>query len=377
MSAPLQLVITGVGAVSPVGLSAAATCASLRAGIARLQELESGTVAGSLFDRQPVVGGRVPLERFAGDPLEWQWPGHERFVAAEPPHPERLVAAGSQRLIELAVPALRECAQAAGLAAASAQGPVAIYLGLDDADDPQPVAAAVMEALGPPAGRPAVVPVTAGRAAALVALRRAAEDLLRGQVAAAIVGGVDSLVRPEVLLRLEERGQLKGPQRQQGVIPGEAAAFVCLETAGAAAARGATPLAAVMGVGAVPEPTTGTDEPNRGEGLTTALRKARQYAGRLSAPPLAVCDLNGDRYRATEWAMASMRAFADLHGDEDLWHPADCIGDSGAASGALCLVWATAALRKAYATSDRVVVWGASDTAARAAAFLAAVNGGA
>jgi 3-oxoacyl-[acyl-carrier-protein] synthase-1 len=94
----------------------------------------------------------------------------------------------------------------------------------------------------------------------------------------------------------------------------------------------------------------------------------------MKRPPLTVCDLNGDRYRAVEWAMASMRAFSDLHGDEPLWHPADCVGDPGAAAGALSVVWATAALVKGYAPLPQVLVWGASDGALRGAALLASMS---
>jgi 3-oxoacyl-[acyl-carrier-protein] synthase-1 len=70
--------------------------------------------------------------------------------------------------------------------------------------------------------------------------------------------------------------------------------------------------------------------------------------------------------------MASMRPFADLSGDALVWHPADCIGDAGAGLGALNFVWTAIALARGYSPTDRVLVWGASDGAARAAALLAA-----
>jgi 3-oxoacyl-[acyl-carrier-protein] synthase-1 len=85
---------------------------------------------------------------------------------------------------------------------------------------------------------------------------------------------------------------------------------------------------------------------------------------------LAICDLNGDRMRAMEWAMASLRAFGDLSGDQEIWHPADCIGDSGAASGALSLAWGAATLAREEAGANAVVAWGASDGPLRGAALL-------
>jgi len=87
-----------------------------------------------------------------------------------------------------------------------------------------------------------------------------------------------------------------------------------------------------------------------------------------------VCDLNGDRYRATEWSMAAIRTLGALHGDMSLWHPADCIGDTGAASGIVNVVWAVAAFGKGYASAERTLVWGASEGPARAAAVLAPIG---
>jgi 3-oxoacyl-[acyl-carrier-protein] synthase-1 len=158
----------------------------------------------------------------------------------------------------------------------------------------------------------------------------------------------------------------------QGILPGEAAAFLVLE----AATRGGTPLGVLAGTGVTEEPTAGTDEPNQGRGLTAAIRAARSVAP-LPYVPLMICDLNGERYRALEWLLAYPRSLGDLPWRYDLptcgefWHPADCLGDTGAASGALDCVWAVEALRKGYALTERVLVWGASEGRLRAAAILA------
>ena len=86
--------------------------------------------------------------------------------------------------------------------------------------------------------------------------------------------------------------------------------------------------------------------------------------------PLVVCDLNGERPRGLEWAVAATRSFGDLSGDEEVWHPADCYGDPGAAAGVLDLVWASMAFHRRYAPRPQAVVWGASDGGLRAAAVL-------
>lgn len=363
MAEILDLPITGTGAVSPVGLGAPATCAALRAGVARLGPVFTLLVDGELIAGEPAVGGRVPLEWFGDGPVDWDWVGHRRFAVTEPPPPESWIEGGPGRLADLARPAAREAWTAAGLGDREAAW--GLYLGLDGADSPDPLARAIADAVG---SRPAAVHgARSGRAAALLALRQAAKDLRAGTVEAALVGGVDSRLRPEAMAAQRDAGTLRSASRPQGVLPGEAAGFLVLERSVPSGRAAAARLRAVV---SDDEPTAGTEEPNVARGLTRTLRKARLGAPPFAARPLAVCDLNGDRYRAMEWGMASMRAFADLPGAVHLWHPADCIGDAGAGLGGLNLVWAAVALAKGYSPTDPVLVWGASDGPERAAAVL-------
>ena len=367
MSAARDIVITGVGATTPVGLSAPASCAALRAGIARLGEIETHYVDGELFDLAPVVGGRVPTEWFSGGPVEWKWPGHERFEASPPPPPEKLVADGPERLVEIALPAIREAVESAGLSPRS--GEIGLFVGIDAGEDPEPLERAL---------RPVVTPAcrvfethAAGRAAGLLALEDASRAIAEDRIDTAIVGGVDSWIRAPVLRRLDAAGILRSASNPQGLIPGEAAGFVVLDRNDKARNRGAEALARCLSAATAEEPTAGTDDPNQGVGLTTALREAASAAGGFEVPPLVVCDLNGDRYRASEWSLAAIRTLGTLHGVLPLWHPADCIGDPGAASGIVNIVWAVAAFAKGYASADRALIWGASEGPARGAAVLA------
>lgn len=362
------IVITSRGAVTPVGLSATATCAALRAGIARLQEIQGAFASTAFNDEKPACGGRVPLEWFEGEPVAEEWPGHERFGAALPPPRHHLVAPGVERVIGLAMPALQEAlAEATGQR--PPQGPVGLYLGVDELEDGAAVLAACCRQM---TGAVELSLLFAeGRAAGLIALAQAIEDLRQGTVAAALVGGVDSLIRTPVLARLLEQGLLQSPAHPQGIVPGEAAAFLFLETAANAAKRGLAPRAEILAATQGEEPTVGSEEPNQAVGLTRVLRQTIQAAGGLDAPPLVVCDLNGDRYRTMEWAFASLRTIGGLHGEAELWHPADCLGDCGAASGPLNLIWAAEAFAKGYGPAARALIWGASDNNRRAAAMLA------
>jgi len=367
--------ITGVGAVTSVGLSAPATCAALRAGITRITPLESEDTHGTVGDAPPPAGGRVPLEWFDGGPREEEWPGHERF-GARIPEPDHLVLEeGVHRLTRLAVPAATESWRSSGR-----EGPPpatwGLFVGVDEDEDPESLGRlpdAISSALGD--FKPGLVEVIPfGRAAGLGALFRAYSAIENGQIPGAIVGGVDSLIRPSVWARLMAAGVLKDPDANpQGILPGEAAAFCVLERN----PGGKPPLSLLAGVSVAQEPTTGTDDPNQGEGLTQALMAVRSAAP-LSAAPLVICDLNGDRYRALEWGFAMTRVFAGLQADPespasgDFWHPADCIGDTGAASGIVNIAWGTDAMLRGYGGGGATLVWGASDGSLRSAAALTA-----
>lgn len=357
-----DLQITGIGAVTPVGLSAEATCAALRAGLPRMIAFEGWDDDGPAPDPD-LIAGRVALEWLRGTAVA-EWPGHERWNL-KLPQPQLLIEPADERLAALAAPAAEEALAQAGRPA----GRVGLYLGLDDADSGKALAASLADSLG--LSFEVVRGDRSGRAAGLAALHRAARHLREDRVDVALVGAVDSRLRRKALAAMKEEGRLRGPKNPAGVIPGEAAAFVVLQPEGAGRA-----LATLDGTGVAEEATAGTDEGNRAEGLSLALRKAREAAPKLESRPLVVCDLNGERYRTLEWGLVNVRVMGDVRSipggpaSSDLWHPADCIGDTGAASGGVCLVWAVTAMRKRYARANRALVWGASDGPLRAAAIL-------
>lgn len=336
-----QIVITGRGLVTPVGLSTAASCAALRAGIARLQELPAGLIAPASNEEKPVCGGLVPIAGLADEPEAGRVARLAQYALAE---------------------ALNSC-----LGSTPPRGEIGLYLGLDDQEDATAVLAACRDLLPQAQAQP----VTEGRCAGLLALHAALRALHQGQIATAVVGGADSLIRPTVLQRLLAEEVLQSPSNPQGIVPGEGAGFLVLETIEEAERRGVVPQAQLLAVAFADEATAGSEEVNQAVGLTTALRQAISEAGGLQAPPLVLCDLNGDRYRALEWAFAAMRTIGHLQGEVPLWHPADCLGDTGAASGLINLLWASEALAKGYARADRALIWGASENSKRAAALLA------
>jgi 3-oxoacyl-[acyl-carrier-protein] synthase-1 len=329
-------------------------------------ELSTHGVDSELFMKEPMVGGRVPTEWLYGEPEEEKWPGHERFGLRPPPPRNTRVPPGIDRVLELTRLALAEIRHDADLDRVSS-GRYRVYLGLNELEPADLVLDEVRASLG---GEPKRYTAEAGgRASGLSMLERAVRDLREGRIEGALVGGVDSLIRAPMAEKLDAAGRIRSATAPEGFRPGEAAAFVYLETAQEAARRSRTCYATVSAAAVAQEPSAGTEQPNRATGLATALKAARRQA-ELEVMPLVVCDLNGERPRAHEWSLAGTRALGNLHGEREVWHPADCIGDSGAAAGVVDLVWAAMALRRGYAPMPRALVWGASDGALRAAAVL-------
>lgn len=363
--------ITGIGAVTPVGLSAPASAAAFRAAVARLTALrpEDYGPEGSIGT---AVGGRVPLEWFDGGPRVQDWPGHERFEHPLPPPEHLLIEDQAERLVRLALPAAQECLRDRFGTGTIPEG-WGLYLAIGEDEVPdtgQRVLAALREAL--PGFHPATAKVLPlGHAAGLAALELARTALKEGTVSGALVGAVDSLIRPSTLARLAGAGAVRGEANPQGVLPGEAAAFCILERQPRAGDRHCQLVAVATG----DEPTAGTDEPNRAQGLTRALRVIRD-AAKFNHMPLFISDMNGDRYRALEWGLVLVRVFGDVHDKPgvpesgETWHPADCIGDCGAASAIVNVVWAVEATVRNYAPDRQAVVWGASNRALRGAALI-------
>ena len=141
---------------------------------------------------------------------------------------------------------------------------------------------------------------------------------------------------------------------------------VALESTASAGKRGARIYARIT-ASAGAEETAAWGEANNGVALARAIRGVAE--GVKDSHALVISDLDGERYRAMEWVMAQPKCmwYSETH---EHWNPADCIGDSGAAMGAIMLAWGSMALRKDYARTGRALVWGASDGGLREAVML-------
>ena len=213
-----------------------------------------------------------------------------------------------------------------------------------------------------------------GHAAGFVALSAALSELASGGSDACVVAGVDSYMAPESLEWLEENDQFHGAGRLRnawGFVPGEAAGAALLVVESAVEALEVETLARILSVGrGFEQNRINTETVCVGEGLTAAFRE-----GLAGLPPGAkvtdiFCDLNGEPYRADEFAFACVRTREAFESVSDFVAAADCWGDVSAASAPLAVMLAAIAFRKEYARGPYALLWASSEGGERGAGLL-------
>jgi 3-oxoacyl-[acyl-carrier-protein] synthase-1 len=213
-----------------------------------------------------------------------------------------------------------------------------------------------------------------GHAAGLMALAGATADLADGRLDGCIVAGVDSYIEPDTLQWLEECDQLHGAglfNNAWGFIPGEAAGALLLLSKQACERCGCAPLAAVRAVRLANEPNRiKTQTVCIGVGLAEALRGALHGVLPEGKVTDIYCDMNGEPYRADEYAFASLRVKDRVESATDFVAPADCWGDVAAAGAPLHIMLAAVAGQKGYAKGGRALVWASSESGERGAALI-------
>ena len=178
-----------------------------------------------------------------------------------------------------------------------------------------------------------VVPFNQGHAAGVGALH-GARTHLNDHKGPVLVGGLDSYLSPETLEWLDETDRLKTAQHPFGFIPGEAAAF-CVVDSGI---PGDTHPSRIRQLAlSQEEKLIYTDAVCTGEGLSQSFRQSLSQLGEGLQVSQLIGDLNGVPYRADEFGFATMRNAEKISPAMNLFTPADCWGDVGAASSLLFL----------------------------------------
>jgi len=324
------MVITAVNSITPVGHDAAMTAASARAGISRLIESED------YFD---IEGNPITAARIAGisdDEDDAARMGMIVQICLEGLLEKYFQdGSGSEHEIHLLL----------GVAALSRPGPRYEGKNLE-------VANHCVEIARRWAQKVTLQVIASGHPATIRCLEIAKQLLEKNPNALCLVGGIDSLLALDTLNWFEEAERLKSETfgRNQSFSPGEAVGFMIVETKNGALRRKKKIFAEVAGIGLAKEPAPFlSEQPAKGEGLTkacrTALTKSACKPGEIAA---VLGDLNGEFFRSKEWSYAEFRCFGNSNESRQLWHPADCMGSAGAASGAILINMATVALTRGW-----------------------------
>jgi 3-oxoacyl-[acyl-carrier-protein] synthase I len=327
--------------------------ASVRAGLARI-----GSSRVMDRDFEAIRMGLVPE-----DALEPQLPPELDAL----PLPVR-----ARRMLRLAGPALRTLAESAGSA------PARLYLGLPQLamSEAHWLRAFALQ-LGKLAGLPIDAPnsrvVPSGRASALTALELGLAALEKDPSRPVIVGAVDTFMDLKLLATLEAEGRILRSGVTDGFIPGEGAAFVVLSGTPAEPASGVTITVEAAASAVDPGHRTGK-EPARGEGLAQAIEVLRSRLAAVEPVGVTFAGLNGESFDARAWGVAQVRHADFFAPGLLLEHPADCFGDTGAATGAILLSLAAKALAAGHRPGP-ALVWAASDGESRACALLSVSKG--
>jgi 3-oxoacyl-[acyl-carrier-protein] synthase-1 len=334
--------------VCAIGNGTEQVWASARAGIARIG---SSHVMDRHFD--PIQMGLVPEDALP--------PLHEDIDKL--PLPSR-----ARRMLRLAAPSLE--AVSAGLTS-----PVPLILAMpalapESAGWVRHVPAYLQKLTRAAIDRDRSMVLPFGRAAGLLALEHALQQLASGEQDTVIVGGVDTFLDLRLLSELDGEGRILGSRVMDGFIPGEGAAFYVLSSAAQPAASG-EPAIVVHGAASAMDPGHRYgDAPAKGEGLAVALAQLRQRMPPLPGPVATTFGgFNGESFDAKMWGVTYLRhkdLFAPAMAIE---HPADKFGDAGAAMGAILVALAAESLSKGTRRGP-ALVWAASDREPRGCAIV-------
>ena len=331
-----SLAILSSGVVTSVGLSAPAACAAIRAGISNPSETRFMTTGG-----------------------EW-------MVAHQVPCTD--LPSGRAKLVKMAAAAVREALQAVP----PADGSLPLLLCVPETERPgrlPGVEDLLFEELQDELSwrfhptLSAIVPH--GRAAVALALARAHRLAAEQGQRQVLIAAADSYIWWPTLVHYQAADRLLSPFNPNGFLPGEAAAAVLT---GPSTGGGLECLGVGQGFEAA---HIDSGRPLRAEGLTEAIQQALQEAGcTLDTLDFRITDLSGEQFYFKEAALALARTLRVRKEEFDIWHPADCVGEVGAAIGGVMLAVALAACRKAYAPGPGILLHAGTDGGHRVAAVL-------
>ena len=326
------------GLVTSVGLTATASCAAVRAG------LTNHTETGFLHDGgEWIQGAQVALEE--------PWRGREKLL--------RMLTMAVREALEGAEPSPPRTLPL--LLCVAEKGRDGRLEGINDE-----LVADLSREVGIEFHPELSAVIAYGRVGVAVALSRARQLIAEPRTTRVLIAAADSLLNWPTLTALDAQGRLLTLENSNGFIPGEAAGALLI----GATAQGASLRCAGFGF-AEEESPIASENPLRASGLTSAIRQALADAEcGLNDLDFRITDISGEQYYFKEAALSYSRIARSRRKDFDIWHPADCIGETGAAVGVVAVALADASCRKGYAVGPGILFHSGNDSGHRAAVVL-------
>lgn len=213
---------------------------------------------------------------------------------------------------------------------------------------------------------PASATFAAGRVSIGHAMIAARKLIYEGMYPRVVIMAADSLVNWPTIDSYERDGRLLTDSNSNGLMPGEAAGAILLGRPNG----GAELICSGIGLG-VESSGIHSSEPLRADGLSVAVRTALgEAACKMHEIDFRISDLSGEQYYFKEAALLLSRLLRERKASCDIFHPAESVGETGAAIGPVVLALADAACRKGYSPGKNILVHCANDRGDRCALIL-------
>ncbi len=332
----MPLAMSSFGLVTGVGLNAPSTCAAIRCAIDNFQETRFMDSGGDW-----IMGCEVPLEQ------PWR---------------------GKTKLIKMLARAVNECLSQEG-SVQPEQIPLLLCLAEPERqgriiDDDNQFFADLCEELDCEF-HPKSRIISQGRVAFATALLRARQLIQELKTPQVLIAGTDGFLVAPTLAAYEQQERLLTSQNSNGFIPGEAAATLLVR----GVSKSGKPQLICTGLGfGVEKATVDSEQPLRADGLVQAINGALEEADcEMGDLDFRITDISGEQYHFKEASLALSRTLRTRKEEFDIWHPADCVGEVGAAMGGIMAAVTDAACRKGYSKGQHILLHLGNDDGKRVA----------
>jgi 3-oxoacyl-[acyl-carrier-protein] synthase I len=341
--------IIGIGVVTCVGLDTIQTASSVHAGISRVREIDWQGQDGN-----PFRGGFLPE-----DCLEEMNRRLRTVLSASLP----------ARILQLAAPALRETVEE--FDEAPEGFPIIVGVGSRDQlpeNSSELLLSNLMRQAQVRLNLKASEVIVAGRTAGLSAMQRACARLADGYPGPVIAGGIDSYYNLRRLIDLDFAGRILNDVNLDGFLPGEGAGFLALAGSGKVQHSGQL-RGRIAGI-IEKKSSSKSDAQAPGDLLSGTIRGLMEQIPQALLPAHSVySNLNGENAGAKEWGVCFLRNrnfFAEVM---KLCHPAEYMGETGAAMGPILTALSVRGIYRGY-ESGPCLAWCSGDEGECAALYV-------